>query len=91
MAYFSNGTEGMMYEEKYCNKCIHLQTDEESGFTHCPIMDAHLQFNYDQNKDEKLKTILDILIPPTDDGLHAGECSMFKKDRIFEQPSLLED
>ena len=23
MGYFSNGTEGMMYEEEYCDKCWH--------------------------------------------------------------------
>ncbi len=88
MAYFANGTEGMAYEEKYCSKCVHLKTDNETGSTFCPIMDAHMLVNYDQQKDENLKAVLDILIPATDG--FADECSMFKADRVFEQEVLFE-
>lgn len=70
MAYFSNGTEGMLYEEQWCGRCIHGQ-DQEKG---CTIWDLHMLYNYDEcnNKD----SMLHILIPMGEDGF-AGECSMF--------------
>lgn len=34
MGYFANGTEGEMYAEKYCIRCIH--TDD------CDVWDAHM-------------------------------------------------
>ena len=67
MAYFSNGTEGMMYEERYCNRCIHGPD--------CVVWAVHFDYNYDQNKDEKIKAILSALIPR--DGLWNAECTMF--------------
>jgi hypothetical protein len=79
MGYFSNGTEGMMYEEEFCNRCTH--NDEERG---CAVWNAHFIYNYDQFKNEALKGVLDILIPRVPhtfgDGItHEinGECQMF--------------
>lgn len=67
MAYFSNGTEGEMYEDKYCSKCVHNQG--------CPIMGMHMHFNYDEgNKDE---SFLDWLIPRKKNGLGNLKCKMF--------------
>ena len=68
MAYFSNGTEGALYQEEYCDRCIHRDD--------CAVWDAHLAFNYREcnNKD----SILHFLIPRTESGLSNGECRMFK-------------
>src|SRR5690554_3287 len=40
VGYFSNGTEGMMYEEQYCDKCLHQK--------YCPIWLLHMEWNYEQ-------------------------------------------
>jgi len=66
MGYFSNGTEGLSYEEDYCFHCIH-DPDE------CAVLLAHDIYNYkDCNKKD---SILHILIPR--DGLCNGKCKMF--------------
>jgi hypothetical protein len=75
MAYFSNGSEGSSYQERYCTRCVHdLQQD-------CPVWGLHLAFNYDQIKDGKrtgtVHDFLSSLIPDTEDGLHQDECRMF--------------
>ena len=72
MAYFSNGTEGHLYKERYCNFCIHQNA--EYG---CPIWMLHLAWNYDQHKDDEIAGVLQILIPR--DGVINHECSMFVK------------
>lgn len=36
MAHFSNGTEGMMYQEQYCDNCKHWSDDHG-----CPIWLLH--------------------------------------------------
>ena len=43
MGYFSNGSEGMDYEERYCKRCIHYGPEEGPG---CPIWFAHLVYAY---------------------------------------------
>lgn len=66
MAYFSNGTEGMMYEEQWCSRCIHNEG--------CAVWMAHQLHNYDEcNKKE---SILHELIP-MDEKLHPQKCTMF--------------
>src|SRR5687767_2121181 len=74
MAYFPNGTAGMLYEEQYCANCIH-------GRDGCAVMDAHNFYNYDQfDKDERgksIRMILSLLIPETKDGLGAEQCALF--------------
>lgn len=76
MAYFPNGTSGVIYEDHYCWQCIHWNDGA------CPVMDAHNLYNYDQCDDDArgkaIKTILDLLIPETKDGLGAEQCSMFR-------------
>lgn len=67
MAYFSNGTEGMMYEERYCSRCVH-------NFD-CPVWDAHLLFNYTECNNPE--SILHMLIPRSKDGLSNEQCRMF--------------
>jgi len=61
MGYFSNGTEGMDYEEHYCRRCVHYGPEDGPG---CPIWGAHLLYAY--NGPDEAKTILDMLIPRHD-------------------------
>jgi hypothetical protein len=74
MAYFSNGTEGHLYQERYCNRCVH---DLKQG---CPVWALHLAFNGEQhdkqgNRAGTVHDFLNTLIPM--DGIHAGECRLF--------------
>jgi len=76
MGYFSNGTEGMMYEEDYCSRCVHQDPDGAG----CPVWQAHLLYSYElcNQKEHPGKVILDILIPK--DKVHPefnGQCTMF--------------
>ena len=72
MGYFSNGTEGMAYEEMYCRRCIH----EENG---CAVMLAHFLHNYDECNNPE--SILHMLIPRKNG--HNERCTMFwDKERV---------
>jgi hypothetical protein len=85
MAYFSNGTEGMMYQERYCSKCRNYINGG------CAIWDAHLFYAYEEcNNDGRTsrdgertypktnaKSILDMLIPIDKETHFAAKCSMF--------------
>lgn len=73
MAYFSNGTEGDLYEGRYCDRCLHQNgPDGNSG---CAVWLAHMLFNYEHCNDEN--SILHILIPRSKDGLGNEKCRMF--------------
>ena len=77
MGYFSNGTEGMGYEEAYCYKCLHQQD--------CPIWALHLLWNYEQFKDETKATALEMLIPRK--GISNEQCTMFvDKEQVRRVP-----
>lgn len=65
MGYFSNGSEGMDYEETFCERCLHQ--DE------CPVWLAHLLYSYRDCNDED--SILHMLIPKL--GVSNGQCRMF--------------
>lgn len=71
MGYFSNGTEGESYFERYCSRCIH--DDEEKG-KYCPIWNLHLLYNYQEcnNKESMLHTLI-----PRNDGGGNDVCTMF--------------
>lgn len=70
MGYFSNGTEGEMYMEAYCNKCKHDKHED------CPIWAAHLMHNSDgANNDSH---VLHMLIPRSKDGLYNEACWFFE-------------
>ena len=73
MGYFPNGTAGMAYEDQYCVRCIHR--DGPDGKSGCAVWLAHLLHNYKEcnNKD----SILDILIPRTQENLWNAQCRMF--------------
>lgn len=67
MGYFSNGTEGEMYVDEYCSKCIHAGA--------CPVWGLHLMHNYDEcNKPD---SFLHVLIPRSKDDLSNERCAMF--------------
>lgn len=72
MGYFSNSSEGMAYEDKYCSKCVHNKA--EGG---CAVLFAHAMWGYGAEDD--VKSILDVLIPRDDKGFNE-ECSMFVDD-----------
>lgn len=77
MGYFSNGTEGAMYEEQYCARCVH-NTDGPG----CAVLAAHMLFNYqDCNNPD---SILHMLIPRTKGGLGNDQCRMFIASRTAE-------
>lgn len=72
MGYFSNGTEGVSYYEEFCSRCLHDVNED------CPVWAAHLMFAYQEcNSKSNAKTMLDMLIPQTKDGLGNGRCTMF--------------
>jgi len=57
MAYFANGTEGMVLDEQ-CEEC-HIPYDAP-----CPLLAVQMMYNYDQNKEgnEDLEAAMDMLI-----------------------------
>jgi hypothetical protein len=77
MGYFSNGTEGDKYEERYCNNCareILIHKGEEHG---CPIWFMHMMYNYEEcnNKDSMLHKMI-----PIESNKHrsfCGKCNFF--------------
>jgi hypothetical protein len=72
MGYFSNGCEGLGYEEQYCSKCVHAPTED----TQCAVLEAHGLYNYDECN--KKDSILHILIPRDEHGYNE-QCKMFLK------------
>ncbi|MGI9485425.1 MAG: hypothetical protein ACR2RF_05995 [Geminicoccaceae bacterium] len=73
MGYFSNGTEGMAYEARYCDRCIHQNGPDGNGG--CQVWLLHMLHNYEEcNKED---SFLHILIPLTKDGLGNEQCTMF--------------
>lgn len=67
MAYFSNGTEGMVFDEQ-CAKCKY-------GRECCPIALVQLNYNYDACNNPTARAILDTLVK------NNGECAMWKEFR----------
>ena len=76
MGYFANSSEAIVYQETYCENCVHGQG--EDGPEGCPVMEAHFLFGYDlcNKKEHPGKIMLDMLIPR---GKKASnkECIMF--------------
>lgn len=71
MGYFSNGTEGALYFERWCCNCVH-DADQSKP---CPVWSAHLIANYEECN--KPGSILSMLIPRAEDGLGNKQCLMF--------------
>ena len=70
MGYFSNGTEGSLYQEQYCSRCVH---DEHND---CPVWLVHMLYNYEDA--DNPDSILHILIPLDKNG-NNEQCKLFVK------------
>jgi hypothetical protein len=68
MGYFSNGTEGAIYQKRYCYKCAHWNRNYG-----CPCLLAHELWNYEECN--KTDSLLHKMIPR--DGIENGECMFF--------------
>jgi hypothetical protein len=69
MAYFSNSSEGMCFEDQ-CSRCKYGQEP-------CPIALVQMEYNYDACNNKTARAILDTLVE------NDGTCLMFetfKKD-----------
>ena len=77
MGFFSNGTEGMMWDEQWCSKCYHgVQRDNGGNYVKddehcCPVILAHMGYQ----KANKEENVLDLFI--TRKGAFNGICTMF--------------
>ena len=75
MAYFANGYEGMVYQDKYCARCIHDVNQD------CPIILLHLIWNAEALHPEGVSgdkaLALNTLIPRSKDGTDNDQCKMF--------------
>jgi hypothetical protein len=84
MGYFSNGAEGAMYQEVFCERCIHFKDEGDGRGPGCPVWDAHLFYAYElcNEDDHPGKIMLDMLIPRREDGGYNGNgrCTMFHQD-----------
>ena len=74
MGYFSNGSEGMDYEERWCDRCANRRSGQR---VECPILSMHSLWNYDACKDKEKDWALQLFIPRTKDGLGNEQCRMF--------------
>ena len=83
MGYFPNGTSGMMYEDEYCDKCVHMLL--EFG---CPCMDAHTLWNYDECNNGN--SILHKMIPRNKNGFNE-RCIFFRSDTSQEAEIKIDD
>jgi hypothetical protein len=72
MGYFSNGTEGMGYQEAYCLHCRNWRDLHDGRGEGCAVWDAHLAYNSEKDKEP----VLNALIPRCVDGSNA-QCLMF--------------
>lgn len=59
MGYFSNGTEGLGYQEVHCSHCAHFGPEDGPG---CPVWLLHLV----HVGEKPMESILDMFIPRND-------------------------
>ena len=77
MGHFSNGTEGEMYQERYCYQCVHWTDD--AG---CPVWFVHeLHVG-----DKEWTAALDLLIPRDERGFN-GKCYTFRRPDPTMKPA----
>jgi hypothetical protein len=77
MGYFPNGSAGMDYEAKFCEKCVHYGPKDGPG---CPVFLLHLLWNYDavgKSRSKIKEEALNSFIQRTKDGLGNEKCRMF--------------
>jgi formate hydrogenlyase subunit 6/NADH:ubiquinone oxidoreductase subunit I len=77
MAYFSNGSEGAVFDDQ-CARCKY-------GDKPCPIAAVQMEYNYDQHKDKTGTTIKLLNDLVKDD----GTCNMYEtfKDDLAIDPN----
>lgn len=79
MGYFSSGTEGMTYQEQWCDRCANCG-DETYEFG-CSVWDLHTLYQSERDETREdggaVGRLLDSLIPVTTDGFN-GKCKMFR-------------
>lgn len=86
MGYFSNGTEGDFYEDKYCSRCVHR--NGQDGSSGCHVMLSHIIHAYKMcGSEEAGEDILNMLIPLGKDGFNE-QCSMFHEGAAIPDPSV---
>lgn len=95
MAYFSNGTEGMDYESRYCDNCRHMYGENGDPYA-CSVLELHYEFNYAQcGKGKTAKAIAKVLntLIPRDDRGFAKQCTLFtdKNEVTDEEAKYLEE
>jgi hypothetical protein len=83
MGYFSNGTEGMSYEEQYCMRCLHGPNRTDGKW--CTVWEAHQLHSYEECNNKE--SILHILIPRNENGDNEA-CTMFLEDPHWNQENL---
>lgn len=78
MGYFPNATAWDDWAADNCFKCDHWPKDDDGP--PCPVEHAHMLYCYDLCNEGGTpgKTILDLLIPETKDGLGCEKCAMFR-------------
>jgi hypothetical protein len=78
MGYFPNMTSWEIWASDNCFKCAHWPKDDDAP--PCPVEMAHNLYGYDlcNEADHPGKVMLDMLIPPTKDGLGCQQCAMFR-------------
>ena len=64
MGYFANGSEGLSFEETYCQHCVNKPERQDRD---CPVWSAHLLYGYDlcNSTGHPGKVMLDMLIERT--------------------------
>jgi hypothetical protein len=87
MGFFANGTEGQIFQELYCEKCINYRKREGESTEGCPIWDLHLLFNYKQFGSKECKEMLEFLIKlekvDTEHGeIKTNSCTMFMENKL---------
>ena len=81
MAYFSNGTEGLMYQEKYCERCKYWvrDIDKIGSDLGCPVWQLHELYNGETEWQPTLNRLIP-MEPRVINGIRhifAGECTTF--------------
>lgn len=80
MGYFSNGIEGAIYQDHFCERCVNWRDLDDGRGPGCPVWDAHLLYAYEEcNSESNAAAMLDMLIPREEPGLNGnGQCTMFR-------------
>ena len=84
MGHFSNGTEGEIYQERYCFRCVHWNDDYG-----CPVWFLHELHVGEKGWQATLDKLIP-MIPKTSNGIvtrFSGECRTFQPaDQPTEPP-----